>query len=288
MTVHMRLARVLPAAAVVGVFVALRLAERRWPLREQRRPERRRVGRNLAVGALTGLTVQATEKPAVVPLARWVERRGFGLAKLVRLPAWLESAVCLLLLDYTLYVNHVLTHRVEFLWRFHEPHHVDLDLDVSTGIRFHFVELLLSVPWRAAQVLVIGVSPRNLELWQKVALAAILFHHSNLRLPPRLERALSRVLVTPHMHGIHHSIVREETDSNWSSGLSIWDRLHGTFRSGVPSEAIDIGVPAYRDPDRLRLRDVFALPFRPRPNDAWRLPDGTRARRGAGGDLVVR
>jgi sterol desaturase/sphingolipid hydroxylase (fatty acid hydroxylase superfamily) len=183
-----------------------------------------------------------------------------------------------LLLDYSLYAWHVLTHRVPFLWRFHAVHHVDLDLDASTAIRFHFGELALSTPWRAAQVLVSGAGPRALSVWQTGLLVCILFHHSNARLPIALERRISRILVTPRMHGIHHSIVQDEADSNWSSGLSIWDRLHGTLRLNVPQAAVTIGVAAYRDPEDVTLPKVIALPFEEQRDD-WKLPDGSDPRR---------
>ncbi|HZG54488.1 MAG TPA: sterol desaturase family protein, partial [Pyrinomonadaceae bacterium] len=146
-------------------------------------------------------------------------------------------------------------------WRFHLVHHADLDLDASTALRFHFGELLFSVAWRAAQVLALGVSPRSLSTWQSLLFVSILFHHSNARLPIGVERRLNLILVTPRMHGIHHSTVREERDANWSSGLTLWDRLHGTLRLNVPQAEIEIGVPAYRAPEELGLVALLKLPF---------------------------
>ncbi len=174
-------------------------------------------------------------------------------------------------MDYTMYVWHVLTHKVPVLWRFHLVHHVDLDLDSTTALRFHAVDMLISIPWRAAQVAVLGTSRRALAAWQGFFFASVLFHHSNLRLPARLERRLAGVLTTPRMHGIHHSAVQDQTDSNWSSGLSLWDHLHGTFRLDVPQRDIRIGVPAYRDPAETRLRPALTMPFRPQ-RDAWAPP----------------
>lgn len=170
------------------------------------------------------------------------------------------------------------THRVPFLWRFHLVHHIDLDLDASTALRFHAGEMALSVPFRAAQVVLLGVSPRALRTWQAFFFAAVLFHHSNARLPLRAERALARLVMTPRLHGLHHSTVREETDSNWSSGLSVWDRLHGTMRADVPQGAIDIGVPGYHAPQDVRIEPSLRLPFaKPRPS--WRTPDGRKVAR---------
>jgi sterol desaturase/sphingolipid hydroxylase (fatty acid hydroxylase superfamily) len=165
------------------------------------------------------------------------------------------------LLDYTLYLWHVLVHRAPWLWRFHVVHHIDLDLDATTALRFHFAELVLSVPWRAAQILLVGVSPLALSVWQTLLMLSVLFHHSNVRLAVGLERKINLLVVTPRMHGIHHSVVEEETNSNWSSGLTLWDRLHGTLRLDVPQDAIDIGVPAYREPREVGLGSMLALPF---------------------------
>ncbi|MGH9633102.1 MAG: sterol desaturase family protein, partial [Bryobacteraceae bacterium] len=153
----------------------------------------------------------------------------------------------------------------------HAVHHVDLDLDASTALRFHMGELLASVPWRAAQIVVIGVTPLTYSYWQTGLFMSILFHHSNARLPVKLDQILSRILVTPAMHGIHHSRIRSETDSNWSSGLSIWDRLHGTMRRDVPQREIIIGVPAYHDPAQVTLPKVLLMPLYDQ-KDVWQIP----------------
>src|SRR5206468_12584812 len=138
-----------------------------------------------------------------------------------------------------------------------QPHHIDLDLDASTAIRFHFGELTISAAWRAMQIALIGVSPLSFSVWQTFVFVCILFHHSNVRLPKNVERCVRPLLVTPRMHGIHHSMVREETNSNWSSGLTVWDWLHGTLRLDVPQERIRIGVPAYSDPHDVTLPHVL-------------------------------
>src|SRR5439155_16852418 len=221
---------------------------------------------------------QIAEKPVTQPLTALVEQRRWGLLKRLALPGWLEVPLAVLLLDYTLYIWHILVHKVPHLWRFHQPHHVDLDMDASTALRFHFAEMVASVPWRAAQVLVIGVSPLSLSVWQTATLLEIMFHHSNVELPIEIERRLSQWIVTPRMHGIHHSIVPEEQNSNWSSGLTVWDWLHGTLRLNVPQGEIVIGVAAFRNPQEVALPEVLAMPFE-RQRDSWRLPgDGTPSR----------
>jgi sterol desaturase/sphingolipid hydroxylase (fatty acid hydroxylase superfamily) len=273
------------ASLIVGAFGLLAWLERRRPLRRAIERKLTRERRNLAVAIVGAAALQLAERPLVERMTMLVERRRWGLLKLARLPAWLETVLAVLLLDYTLYAWHVLTHRVPLLWRFHAVHHVDLDLDASTALRFHFGELLLSVPWRAAQILVIGVSPRAFSIWQKLLFLSIIFHHSNVRLPLNAERALNRLIVTPRMHGIHHSMAPEETNSNWSSGLTAWDWLHKTLRLDVPQEEIEIGVPAYRRPEDVELLKILAMPFAEKsdvwqlPEDVWQLPkDGPPAR----------
>ncbi len=262
----------LSATLILGAFSLLTWLERRRPLRREVEPKLTRTARNLAVAGIGAVALQLTERPVALELAALVEQHNVGLLKLLRLPLWLETVLAVVLLDYTLYIWHVLTHKVPFLWRFHVAHHVDLDLDASTALRFHFGELALSVPWRAAQLIIIGVSPIAYSTWQTFVFLSIMFHHSNVELPIGLERALNRLIVTPRMHGIHHSIVREETNSNWSSGLTIWDRLHGTLRLNVPQDKITIGVPAYREPDDVELLKILPMPFGEQRR-AWRLPD---------------
>ena len=189
--------------------------------------------------------------------------------RLLALKRPLDVIVSIALLDYTLWIWHRANHGVPLLWRFHLVHHIDLDLDASTALRFHFGEMALSVLFRALQVILIGPTPDALSIWQNVLFGSILFHHSNLRLPLDCERLLTLVIVTPRMHGIHHSTHRGEADSNWSSLLSVWDRLHGTYRMDRPADAIVIGVPAYQDPAEVTLGRMLLLPFLEQRDD-WR------------------
>ena len=268
------------ASLAAGAFGALVWLERSRPLRREVESKSERAARNLAVAGVAAVTLQLTERPVVERLTALVERRKVGLLKQAALPHALEVALAVVLLDYTLYAWHVLTHRVDALWRFHLVHHADLDLDASTALRFHFGELVLSVAWRAAQVLLIGVSPQSLSAWQSLLFVSILFHHSNVRLPFEAERRLNKFIVTPRMHGIHHSTVRGERDANWSSGLTLWDKLHGTLRLNVPQGEIEIGVPAYREPEELGLVEILKLPFGAE-REAVRSPEGARTRSAA-------
>ena len=269
---------VLAFAAVGAVFVLLLVLEGRRPLRRSVESRPRRVARNLGIGGLGLAALTLLQTPLLVPVAEWARRERFGLLNRVDAPHAVEVAAAVLLLDYTLWHWHWLNHRVPFLWRFHLVHHVDLDLDSSTALRFHFGEMILSVPYRLAQVAIVGADPSAVALWQVLLVASILFHHSNLRLPVGLERVLVRLVVTPRMHGIHHSDYENETNSNWSSLLSAWDYLHGTALLSVPQRTIAIGVPSYSDPREVTLGNALAIPFR-RPREDWRQPGGGLRRR---------
>jgi sterol desaturase/sphingolipid hydroxylase (fatty acid hydroxylase superfamily) len=267
--------RLVSIPVALGTFGVLLWLENRRPLRRAVESKIVRNSRNLTVAGLAGAALQLFENPVVKPLTKLVERKNLGLLKIVKLPGWLETILAVVLMDYTLYVWHVLTHKAPFLWRFHAVHHVDLDLDASTAVRFHFAEMTISVAWRAAQILVIGVSPRSFAAWQCFLFPSILFHHSNVKLPIELEKKLNRFVVTPGMHGIHHSIVKDETDSNWSSGLTVWDWLHGTYKVDVPQDEITIGVPAYQNKNEATLPKILAQPFEKQKND-WLLPGGRK------------
>ena len=240
--------------------------ERRRPLRRQSEAPWRRDLRNLGVAAVGAVALQLCERPLSDPLAEMVGRRRWGLLKQLRLPRAVELGLAVVLMDYTLYVWHVALHRVPLLWRMHRSHHSDLEVSASTAFRLHFTELALSGPWRAAQVGLLGVDRAGLELWRACTVAAILFHHANLRLPAAVDRALAWVVVTPRMHGIHHSTLPDEVGANWSSGLSVWDRLHGTLRLDRPQRDDALGLPDVRRPEAVRLLAALRLPFdRPPP-----------------------
>jgi sterol desaturase/sphingolipid hydroxylase (fatty acid hydroxylase superfamily) len=158
-----------------------------------------------------------------------------------------------------------MNHHAPLLWRFHAVHHVDLDLDSTTGLRFHFGELALAAGFRALQVLLLGVDRDTLRLWQQLLVVSVVFHHSNLELPIDVEDRLNAVLVTPRMHGIHHSTRADETDSNYSSLLSCWDRLHRSLRLDVPQGEVTIGVAGFSACEDVTLERSLTLPFREDP-----------------------
>jgi len=243
------------------------LAEWLAPLRPTVESKLRRIVRNLSAGGISLALMTLLQAPLLQPVASWIVRDRIGLLQIVEWPRWVETVVAIVLLDYTLWWWHWASHRVTFLWRFHLVHHIDRDMDASTALRFHFGELALSIPVRAAQMLLIGVDPQSLWLWQTILFGSILFHHANVRLPFAIERLLVRLIVTPRMHGIHHSDLKDETDSNWSSLLSVWDVVHRTFRFDVPDTRIVIGVPAYRDQRDVTIGKILTMPFRRQRND---------------------
>ena len=267
------------AAAATGVvFFLLLLYETRRPLRKQRESKLLRVARNLTAGGIALAVVTLLQTPFLVPVAKWAARRHVGLFNLIEMPRPVAIALLVVLLDYTLWIWHRLNHVVPFFWRFHLVHHVDRDMDASTAFRFHFGEQALSVGYRILQVAVLGADPLSLWIWQGLLSVAIVFHHSNSRLPLGLERVLCRIIVTPRMHGIHHSNYRNEANGNWSSLLSVWDYLHGTVLLGVPQDAVEIGVPAYEREEDVTIGEILAMPFR-RQREDWVGEGGPRLER---------
>lgn len=256
-----------------GAFAVIAAAEVLFPLRKPRERRSRRVARNFAVAGVSAAATTVMQRLLLAPLARHVETHRLGLLNQLELPRGIRIAAGVLLLDYTLWWWHWLNHKNRFLWRFHLVHHIDRDLDASTAVRFHFGEMTLSVLYRMLQLRLIGADRQALDLWQTILFVSIFFHHSNVRLDATTDRAISRLVVTPRMHAIHHSDVLEETDSNWSSILTCWDFLHGTFREDVAQETIEIGVPAWQNESDVTLLTSLALPFRPQRDD-WRDGNG--------------
>lgn len=255
-------------------FVFLFALESRYGLRcrVQSRWQRIRINALVALPALAALRLAFI--PAMVALAVYNQAHWrWGVSYLVQLHPLAKGVAGFLLLDYSMYLWHILMHRTPLLWRFHNVHHTDLDMDLTTALRFHFGEMIFSIGFRGLFVLFSGASPLTVILYELASELAINFHHSNWKLPIGFERVLNKVVVTPRMHGIHHSIVRGETDSNYATVFSWWDRLHHTLNLQVAQQDLQIGVPAYRDPAELTAWQLLLMPFR-KTRD-WRLPDGS-------------
>ncbi len=249
---------------VFGVVLAGLLG---WEFIHPKRPRsiarRARWPANLSLVALNTLLVRVFFPLGAAGIALWAGRRGIGLFNLIDAPTWLAVAVSLLVLDVAIYAQHVAFHRVPLLWRLHRVHHADLDLDVTTGVRFHPGEILLSMLIKAALVIALGPPVLAIIVFEIALNATSMFNHANVGIPDRIERALRRILVTPDMHRIHHSIRRDETDSNFGFNVSWWDRIFRTYRREPRDgqQAMTLGLPEFRDPGVVRLVRSLLLPL---------------------------
>lgn len=250
----------------VLVLVVLVLAERRWPFRGDTRPARRQLANIGLVVIDTALLRLAFPLIAVV-LAIEVHDRSGGLFGRLDWPLWLEVTLAVLLLDLAIYWQHRLLHAIPLLWPLHRVHHSDTAFDVSTGLRFHPLEIALSMGVKLGLVVALGPHPAAVVIFEVLLSAGSLFTHADFALPARVERIVRALIVTPSMHRIHHSVLREETDSNYGFNLSLWDRVFGSYRerSRHPPRRMPIGLLAWRDPAALSLPALLLQPFRAPP-----------------------
>ncbi|WP_282038527.1 sterol desaturase family protein [Halomonas alimentaria] len=253
----------------LGVFATLLLGMALWELVAARRPQRvprgRRWPANLMIVVLDTLAVRLVFPLAAVGVALAIEPRGWGLMPWLGVPGWLAVPLCVLALDAIIYFQHRVFHAVPWLWRLHRMHHADPEFDVTTGLRFHPMEILLSMLLKVIAVVALGAPAVAVLLFEVILNATSLFNHGNVRLPARLDRRLRLLVVTPDMHRVHHSWHRHETDSNFGFNLPWWDRLFGTYRA-QPEEGhlgMTLGLEAFRAPRELRLDRMLTQPFRP-------------------------
>ncbi len=256
----------------VVLFLLLLVVQWCYPLRRQHFSQWRRALRNAFLSVPSFALARISLVPIPLLTARWAGQHGVGLFHHLSLPRGLAIALGVIAMDYGYYWWHVGLHRWPLLWRFHNVHHSDLDMDVTTAVRFHFGEVIFSVPFRMALVLALGIDLWALVIFELIFETLTFFEHSNWRLPIQLERLLNHILVTPRMHGIHHSIVERETNSNWGTVFCWWDKLHRTLRRDIAQDEITIGVAAFRDEEELTFGRLFLLPFQKQRE--WRLPDG--------------
>ena len=246
---------------LTSIFIFLSIMETVSQLRVRKEKRLKRAIINALFSIPGAIALRLLLIPAMIWVAYKNQAWGFGLNYLYDFPLWLEGLIAFILLDYTNYLWHIINHKVPLLWRFHIVHHTDVDLDVTTAIRFHAGEMIASVFYRGLAVLITGASPVLVLVYEIVFEAATQFHHSNWKLPFRIEQALNQIFVTPRMHGIHHSIIRSETDSNYSVIFSFWDRMHGTIKLDIPQNRIITGVPVYGNAKELTVGFLLKLPF---------------------------
>jgi sterol desaturase/sphingolipid hydroxylase (fatty acid hydroxylase superfamily) len=247
-----------------SVLVVVALGEALAPRRRRTLGRRRRWPGNLGVVAVDTIVVRALFPAAAVGMGVLAETQHFGLLQWLSAPALIAVPLSVLLLDVAIYGQHIVFHAVPVLWRLHRMHHADLDFDVTTGIRFHPIEIVLSLLFKIAVVAALGAPAVAVLLFEILLNATSMFSHANIALPLPLDRALRAVLVTPDMHRVHHSILRDETNSNYGFNLSLWDRLFGTYRPQPKAghTSMTIGIEQFRDVAELRLDRMLLQPFR--------------------------
>ncbi len=254
----------LRGAAFISVLVVMALWEVLAPRRRQAVGRIRRWPGNLGIVALDAALIRLLFPMSAMGLALFAEQQGFGLFNVWAVPGWLATLLAVLVLDFVIYLQHVLFHAVPALWRLHRMHHADLDFDVTTGARFHPIEIGLSMIIKLAVIGALGAPAISVLVFEVLLNATAMFNHSNGRLPAGADRVLRWLVVTPDMHRVHHSMVVRETNSNFGFNLPWWDRLFGTYleQPAAGHEDMTIGVAEIRDPTEQRLDRMLTQPFR--------------------------
>ncbi|PIE43296.1 MAG: sterol desaturase [Gammaproteobacteria bacterium] len=252
----------------LGVFLSLFFLfgclELLIPRRYLRQPKSTRWVTNFSIAILDSLLVKWLFPLTAVMFAALCQAQGIGLFNWLALPLWVNVVVGVVLLDLAIYSQHVLFHLHPMLWRLHRMHHTDLDLDVSSAARFHPLEILLSMLIKFMVIVVLGISPVGVLIFEVVLNGMALFNHSNIRLPPWLDSGLRKILVTPDMHRVHHSIERRETNSNFGFNLSVWDRWFGTYckEPTLGQEDMVIGLPRFRHIEKQKFIHLLIQPLK--------------------------
>ncbi|WP_051630436.1 sterol desaturase family protein [Afifella pfennigii] len=250
--------------AFLGIFGAMAAFELAAPRRDAHPLKGRRWATNLAILVIDVVSLRVIFPMAAVGAALYAEAQGFGLFREIGMAPLLAGIIAFLLLDLTVWAEHVAFHKIPFLWRVHRVHHADVDVDVTTALRFHPIEILISMVLKAWLVVLLGAPVLAVLVFEIVLNGAAMFNHSNIRLPERVDRALRWVIVTPDMHRIHHSIQRRETDSNYGFNLSFWDRLFRVYTEDPEGGhiAMKLGIAAHQDAAPSRLFWSLLYPFR--------------------------
>ncbi|MFO1067205.1 MAG: sterol desaturase family protein [Geminicoccaceae bacterium] len=252
----------------LGIFAVVALLEVRFPRRPRQQTRLERWRTNLGILVVDVVAQRLTVGAAAYVTAVYAQAHGWGLFNLLGWPWWVEAVLAFLILDFAIYLQHVMSHALPAFWRLHRVHHSDLEVDLTTGIRFHPVEIVISMVYKAAVVAAIGADPWVVVAFEVVLNASAVFTHGNVRLPDSLDRALRLLVCTPDMHRVHHSVVPVETNSNFGFFLSVWDRLCGTMRHAPAAGQVGatLGLGELRDPRALGLLGLLRLPL-DRPHD---------------------
>lgn len=255
---------ILRMSVFAGLFILLAGLEYAVPRRKLRPVKTSRWITNWTIVLIDSLLVRLLFKTAAVGGAVWAADAGFGLFNIWQVPYWLAFLVSFLVLDFAVWLSHLASHKIPILWRLHRMHHSDVDIDVSTAIRFHPIEIILSMVWKYAVVLALGAPPVAVLVFEIVLNGGAMFNHSNWKLPLWIDRWLRLVIVTPDMHRVHHSVERVEHDSNYGFNLSIWDRIFATYtdQPALGHDGMTIGLKPWQDERPTRLRWTLMVPFR--------------------------
>jgi len=251
----------------VGSFLPAFLLVAMWEILSQRRPlttsKKKRWINNLGITFLNPLVLRVVFPVLALDMAVIAQKQGWGLLNTFDPPYWVAVVIGIVLLDLTIYLQHVMFHAIPILWRLHMVHHADLDYDVTTGLRFHPIEIVLSMVIKLSVVVVIGPPALAVIIFEIVLNSAAMFNHGNIRLSLKIDEILRYFIVTPDMHRVHHSVIIRETNSNFGFNLPWWDRLFGTYRSQPVKghEGMTIGLSQFRDAKRLTLPWLLILPF---------------------------
>ena len=249
-----------------GVFGAVAVGELLVPRRKLTTSKAARWVSNCGLVFIDSVVVRLIFSAGATGFAFMAQQRGWGLLHLLEAPYWLKVAAGVIALDFVIYMQHVIFHFIPFLWRFHMMHHADLDFDVTTGTRFHPIEIVISMCIKIGAIFFLGAPLLAVLIFEVVLNATAMFNHGNIRIPKAIDRVLRLFVVTPDMHRVHHSVIIKEFNSNFGFNLPIWDRLLGTYRA-QPMKGHDdmtIGLAWFRDSERLGLGSLLLMPFRGR------------------------
>lgn len=248
----------------VGLFGIFALSEWIRPRRPLTLSKPQRWITNAAIVVIDSVLVRLLFPAAAVGIALWAQSKGYGLFNITTMPVWIAGLVSIVALDFAVWLSHLLSHKIPLFWRFHRMHHSDRDIDVSTAIRFHPIEIIVSMAYKVAWVIALGAPAWSVILFEIILNGVAMFNHSNLKLPLPVDAFLRSFVVTPDMHRVHHSAIREETDSNYGFNLSIWDRLFGTYiaQPKLGHDAMTIGLAQWQDDDKpAKLSWALSVPF---------------------------
>jgi len=247
----------------VGIFLAVALVELIAPRRVLTTSKKTRWFGNIGIVFINTFLLRLLVPAGAVGVSVWIGLQGWGIFNYIRWPFWLEVALTVIILDFIIYMQHVMFHAVPVLWRLHMMHHADLDYDLTTGTRFHPIEIIISLGIKAGAIMVLGAPPLGVIIFEILLNGTAMFNHGNFFIPLGIDRFLRLLVVTPDMHRVHHSVFPNETNTNFGFNLPWWDRLCGTYKPQPTKghEQMTIGLNQFRDPSRLTLPWLLALPF---------------------------